>query len=97
MLSFLCRINVFLFYSLHNLHALFPTEEAQIPKRKSEMGSAAAASDLKQMNDLSRDWPEIVPRTPLRPGYEDTRMNYRNVRPLFMFYIIFAIQYDGRL
>ncbi|KAG7308268.1 hypothetical protein JYU34_006950 [Plutella xylostella] len=54
-------------------------EEAQIPKRKSEMGSAAAASDLKQMNDLSRDWPEIVPRTPLRPGYEDTRMNYRNV------------------
>lgn len=44
------------------------------------MGSACTIDELKQINTLSTEvWEELVPITPLRPGYEETRRNYIKV------------------
>lgn len=45
-----------------------------IPERHSMMGSACTTADLQQVGKLrSETWEEIVPRTQLQPGYEETR------------------------
>ncbi|KAL4706890.1 hypothetical protein ACJJTC_012349 [Scirpophaga incertulas] len=55
-------------------------EEALIPKRDTKMGSACSRCDLEQIERLNSDkWEEIVPVTALRPGYEETRLNYQKV------------------
>lgn len=44
------------------------------------MGSASSECSLELIKQLgSEKWEEIVPVTALRPGYEDTRMNYQKV------------------
>ncbi|XP_039750148.1 allantoicase-like [Pararge aegeria] len=59
---------------------LTPEEEALLPERDTQMGSACTECDLERVKQLSSDkWEEIVPITALRPGYEDTRMNYQKV------------------
>lgn len=51
-----------------------------IPERDTKMGSACSECDLEQIERLSSDkWDEIVPVTPLRPGYEETRLNFQKV------------------
>lgn len=45
------------------------------------MGIACSPEQLKKMEELSTEqWDELVPMTPLRPGYEETRHNYFPVR-----------------
>ncbi|XP_032513181.2 allantoicase-like [Danaus plexippus] len=59
---------------------LTPEEEALLPERDSEMGSACTECDLERVKQLRTDkWEEIVPITALRPGYEETRMNFQKV------------------
>ncbi|XP_049870195.1 probable inactive allantoicase [Pectinophora gossypiella] len=59
---------------------LTPEEEVVIPERHSQMGAACTERDLEQIRRLnSEKWDEIVPITALRPGYEDTRLNYQKV------------------
>ncbi|VVC98531.1 unnamed protein product [Leptidea sinapis] len=59
---------------------LSPEDEAVIPVRVPRMGSACTDKDLAQVKKLrSEKWEEIVPITALRPGLEDTRMNYQKV------------------
>lgn len=51
-------------------------EENLIPYRESHMGNAATPEVMEQIQKLgSEGWTEIVPVTPLRPGYPDTRLN----------------------
>ncbi|XP_013184664.2 allantoicase [Amyelois transitella] len=60
--------------------SLTPEEEALIPERKPQMGTACSEYNLEKIGHLNSDkWDEIVPMTPLRPGYEDTRFNYQKV------------------
>ncbi|XP_072939747.1 probable inactive allantoicase [Epargyreus clarus] len=59
---------------------LTPEDEALIPGRDTRMGSACAECDLVQMEQLKSDkWEEIVPITALRPGYQETRLNFQKV------------------
>ncbi|XP_053603789.1 allantoicase-like [Plodia interpunctella] len=59
---------------------LTPEEEALLPERQSQMGSACSDCNFEKIKRLnSEKWDEIVPVTPLRPGYEDTRLNYQKV------------------
>ncbi|CAH0725354.1 unnamed protein product, partial [Brenthis ino] len=59
---------------------LTPEEEALLPGRDTQMGSACSKCDLKRVEQLNSDkWEEIVPITALRPGYEESRMNYQKV------------------
>ncbi|KAH9631827.1 hypothetical protein HF086_011075 [Spodoptera exigua] len=59
---------------------LTPEEEESIPKRISEMGTACNKFDLKHIERLKSDkWDELVPITALRPGYEETRLNFQKV------------------
>ncbi|XP_035439075.2 allantoicase [Spodoptera frugiperda] len=59
---------------------LTPEEEESIPKRVSEMGTACNKFDLKHIERLKSDkWDELVPITALRPGYEETRLNFQKV------------------
>lgn len=56
------------------------SEEALIPERHSEMGSACSECDLEQIKQIDSDkWDEVVPITPLRAGYEETRLNFQKV------------------
>lgn len=43
-----------------------------------EMGTCATSEDIKKVHEhlKSIDWKEALPRSPLGPGYEDTRHNY---------------------
>ncbi|XP_068709933.1 allantoicase-like [Montipora capricornis] len=50
--------------------AVLPTE------RKSEMGTNAPANLVKELDELTGLWCEILPMTALRPGYSSTRHNY---------------------
>lgn len=52
-----------------------------IPERDTlPIGCACTEEELEQVNKLhSEKWDEIVPHTELRPGYEDTRLNYQKV------------------
>lgn len=60
------------------------SEEALIPERHSEMGSACSECDLEQIQQIdSNKWDEIVPVTPLRAGYEETRLNFQKVNCSF--------------
>lgn len=44
------------------------------------MGSACSKCDLEQIQQIDSDkWDEIVPVTPLRAGYEETRLNFQKV------------------
>lgn len=44
------------------------------------MGSACSVAELEQVNKLKSDsWPDIVPITQMRPGYEDTRRSFITV------------------
>ncbi|KAG6453581.1 allantoicase [Manduca sexta] len=57
---------------------LTPEEEELIPERNA--GSASSDRDLELVSRLhSEKWKEIVPITPLQPGYEETRRNYVKV------------------
>ncbi|XP_047528746.1 allantoicase-like [Vanessa atalanta] len=59
---------------------LTPEEEALLPGRDTQMGAACSECDLKRVEQLKSDkWEEIVPITALRPGYEESRMNYQKV------------------
>ncbi|KAI5646573.1 allantoicase repeat domain-containing protein [Phthorimaea operculella] len=60
---------------------LTPEEESLIPERDDmPLGCACSEEDLEQVSKLhSEKWDEIVPHTELRPGYEDTRLNYQKV------------------
>ncbi|KAJ3008657.1 hypothetical protein HKX48_008404 [Thoreauomyces humboldtii] len=45
--------------------------------RRSEIGSACTEAELAAAEKLgSKDWTELVPYTPLAPGYEATRLHY---------------------
>lgn len=60
------------------------SEEAIIPERHSKMGSACSECDLEQIQQIDSDkWDEIVPITPLRAGYEETRQNFQKVNCFF--------------
>ncbi|XP_028157548.1 allantoicase-like isoform X2 [Ostrinia furnacalis] len=55
-------------------------EEALAPERDTKMGSACTDCEYEQIERLSSDkWETIVPVTALRPGYEETRLNYQKV------------------
>ncbi|XP_026737354.1 allantoicase-like [Trichoplusia ni] len=55
-------------------------EEESIPTRVSKMGTACNKFDAKHIERLKSDkWDEIVPVTALRPGYEETRLNFQKV------------------
>lgn len=44
------------------------------------MGTACNKFDLKHIERLKSDkWDELVPITALRPGYEETRLNFQKV------------------
>lgn len=44
------------------------------------MGTACSECDLEQIQQIDSDrWDEIVPVTPLRAGYEETRLNFQKV------------------
>ncbi|GBP05442.1 Allantoicase [Eumeta japonica] len=59
---------------------LSPQEEALLPKRQSRQGTTCDARDLQQIELLvSERWEELIPKTPLRPGYEHSRHNYQKV------------------
>ncbi|XP_077283095.1 allantoicase-like [Arctopsyche grandis] len=59
---------------------LTPEDEKLIPLRKGEMGSCCNRNDLIEIGQLSSEhWQEIIPKTALQPGYEDTRHNYQKV------------------
>ncbi|GLG98316.1 AAEL014045-PA [Gryllus bimaculatus] len=56
------------------------TDEECIPQRKSEMGRAASEEEMRQIQQLqSQEWAYLLPMTPLKPGYEDSRFNYFNI------------------
>lgn len=56
-----------------------PAEES-IPTRENSMGKACTECELERIKGISSDkWDEIVPITALRPGYEDTRLNFQKV------------------
>lgn len=51
-----------------------------MPERDTKMGSACTDCELRQIERLSSDkWETIVPVTALRPGYEETRLNFQKV------------------
>ncbi|CAG9794965.1 unnamed protein product [Diatraea saccharalis] len=59
---------------------LKPEDEALIPARDTKMGSACGRYELDEIERLKSDkWEEIVPVTALRPGYEETRLNFQKV------------------
>lgn len=59
---------------------LTPEEEALLSRRDTQMGSACSECDLERVKQLRSDkWEEIVPITALRPGFEESRMNYQKV------------------
>ncbi|KAK7792209.1 hypothetical protein R5R35_000491 [Gryllus longicercus] len=59
---------------------LQPKDEECIPQRKSEMGRAASEEEMRQIQQLqSQEWAYLLPMTPLKPGYEDSRFNYFNI------------------
>ncbi|KAL0832989.1 hypothetical protein ABMA28_001112 [Loxostege sticticalis] len=59
---------------------LTPEDEAVMPERDTKMGSACTDCELRQIERLSSDkWETIVPVTALRPGYEETRLNFQKV------------------
>lgn len=52
-----------------------------MPPRDGSIGSACTDYELKQIKGInSAQWDEIVPVTALRPGYEETRLNFQKVR-----------------
>lgn len=56
------------------------TDEESIPTRDGSMGKACTECELERIKEISSDkWDEIVPITALRPGYEDTRLNFQKV------------------
>lgn len=76
-----CRIVEYTYCQRIFLHFISCiSEEALIPERHSEMGSACSECDLEQIQHIDFDrWDEIVPVTPLRAGYEETRLNFQKV------------------
>lgn len=64
----------------NNNNIFIVTEEESIPTRVSKMGTACNKFDAKHIERLKSDkWDEIVPVTALRPGYEETRLNFQKV------------------
>ncbi|XP_075971848.1 putative inactive allantoicase [Anticarsia gemmatalis] len=61
--------------------SLTAEEEKSLPNRAaSKMGTAANKYEFEQIERLNSDkWDEIVPVTALRPGYEETRLNFQKV------------------
>ncbi|XP_061710905.1 allantoicase-like [Cydia pomonella] len=59
---------------------LTPAEESLLPERNACMGTACTENELEVVERLATNkWNEIVPITGLRPGYEETRLNYQKV------------------
>lgn len=71
-------------WSIKNLSSLYYfIDEELIPPRGGSMGSACTECELDSIKRISsHKWTEIVPVTALRPGYEDTRLNFQKVCPL---------------
>ena len=65
---------------ISNDNFLWNIDEFLFPSRISKTGHACSNDDLEQIKELKSDrWHEIVSRSKLNPGYEDTRKNYFKV------------------
>lgn len=52
-------------------------EKRFLPHRQSQMGTASSNEENQLISQLNTEsWPEIIPMTRLKPGFEQTRKNY---------------------